>query len=378
MKKQLLFILIVSGIIFNKQIFAQEEIKIEPFSGDIEFDGIPSEPEWKLCRNFPLVMHYPVYKGTPTEKSEVYIAFDNNYLWIGANLYYKDISKLVSTSKKRDETSENSDYFGILLDSYNDNENALAFFTMPSGLKIDYTVANDAAGGETTDDIRNYTWNSFWDVKTVKDNEAWHVEMRIPFSSLRFQSVNDITKMGLIITRSISHCNETDTYPAIDTKYGYIAKIKPSLGQTIVFDHIKAHSPLYISPYSLGGITRNYELNKTGDDYVRSDDPKLTGGLDVKYNLNNKLTLDFTVNTDFAQVEADDEQANLTRYSLFFPEKRLFFQERSSIFSFNLGGPHDLFYSRNIGIIDGKIAAIPGGMRPVSYTHLTLPTKRIV
>jgi hypothetical protein len=67
MKKQLLFILIVSGIIFNKQIFAQEEIKIEPFSGDIEFVGIPSEPEWNLCRNFPLVMHYPVYKGTPTE-----------------------------------------------------------------------------------------------------------------------------------------------------------------------------------------------------------------------------------------------------------------------------------------------------------------------
>ncbi|MBK6284884.1 MAG: hypothetical protein IPF54_21620 [Draconibacterium sp.] len=89
---------------------------------------------------FSIGMHYPVYNGTPTEKSEVYIAFDNNYLWIGANLYYKDISKLVSTSKKRDETSENSDYFGILLDSYNDNENALAFFTMPSGLKIDYTV----------------------------------------------------------------------------------------------------------------------------------------------------------------------------------------------------------------------------------------------
>jgi len=365
MKYRLLFILIISGIIFNVQISAQEEIKIAPLTGEIEFDGIPSEPAWKLSGNFPLAMHYPVYNGTPTEKSDVYITFDNNYLWIGATLYYNDISKLVSTSKKRDETSENSDYFGILLDSYNDNENALAYFTMPSGLKIDYTVSNDATGGGPMHDAKNFTWNSYWDVKTVTDNNAWHVEMRIPFSSLRFQSVNDITKMGLIITRGISHCNETDTYPAIDTKYGQNAKIKPSLGQSIVFEKINPRNPLYISPYLLGGISRNYELNETGDEYVSSNDPKLTGGLDVKYNLNNNLTLDFTVNTDFAQVEADDEQVNLTRYSLFFPEKRLFFQERSSIFSFGLGGPQDLFYSRNIGIIDGEMVAIPGGVRLV-------------
>lgn len=365
MKKLLCLISIVSAITVFYPVFAQEEIKIEPLTGEIDFDGNPGEPTWQLSRSFPMVMHYPVYNGSPTEKSEVYITFDNNYLWIGAKLFYNDITKLVSTSKKRDETSENSDYFGILLDSYNDNENALAFFTMPSGLKIDYTVANDAAGRGPGDDLKNYTWNSFWDVKTVKNDEAWLIEMRIPFSSLRFQSVNDITKMGLIINRGISHCNETDTYPAIDTKYGQNAKIKPSLGQTIVFEQIKPRNPLYISPYLMGGISQNYESNETGDDFVKSNEPKLTGGLDVKYNLNNNLTLDFTVNTDFAQVEADDEQVNLTRYSLFFPEKRLFFQERASIFSFNLGGPQDLFYSRNIGIVDGEMAAIPGGARLV-------------
>lgn len=364
MKKLIFFISVLSAIIFLNPVFAQEEVKIEPLTGEIDFDGIPKEPAWKLSRSFPLVMHYPVFNGTPTEKSEVYITFDNSYLWIGARLYYNDISKLVSTSKKRDETSENSDYFGILLDSYDDNENALAFFTMPSGLKIDYTIANDAAGNGM-DEEKNYTWNTFWDVKTTIDKEAWNVEIRIPFSSLRFQSVNDITKMGLIINRGISYCNETDTYPAIDTKYGQNAKIKPSLGETIVFEKIKPRNPLYISPYLLGGISQNYDLNEAGDEYVKSDDPKLTGGLDVKYNLNNNLTLDFTVNTDFAQVEADDEQVNLTRYSLFFPEKRLFFQERASIFSFNLGGPQDLFYSRNIGIVNGEMAAIPGGARLV-------------
>lgn len=365
MKKLLCLISIVSAITVFYPVFAQEEIKIEPLTGEIDFDGNPGEPAWQLSRCFPMVMHYPVYNGSPTEKSEVYITFDNNYLWIGAKLYYNDISKLVSTSKKRDETSENSDYFGILLDSYNDNENALAFFTMPSGLKIDYTVANDAAGRGPGDDLKNYTWNSFWDVKNVKNDEAWLIEMRIPFSSLRFQSVNDITKMGLIINRGISHCNEIDTYPAIDTKYGQNAKVKPSLGQTIVFEQIKPRNPLYISPYLMGGISQNYDSNEAGDDFVKPNEPKLTGGLDVKYNLNNNLTLDFTVNTDFAQVEADDEQVNLTRYSLFFPEKRLFFQERASIFSFSLGGPQDLFYSRNIGIVDGEMAAIPGGARLV-------------
>jgi hypothetical protein len=296
----------------------------------------------------------------------VYITFDDNYLWVGAILYYENISNMVSSSKKRDEESENSDAFGILLDSYNDNENALGFFTMPSGLKIDYAVSNDGqGGGPGPGGSKNYTWNSYWDVKTVTAEDAWHVEMRIPFSSLRFQSVNEITRMGLIINRNVSHNNEIDTYPAIDTKYGRDANTRPSLSQTIVFEKIQPRNPVYISPYVLGGTTRSYELNETGDNYVKNDDPEFTGGLDVKYNLNNNLTLDFTVNTDFAQVEADDEQVNLTRYSLFFPEKRLFFQERNGIFAYELGGPQELFYSRNIGIAQGEPVTIYGGARLV-------------
>ena len=351
---------------FSYSLFAQDEVQISPLSGDIDFDGQVTEPVWKLNQQFPLSMHFPVYNNPTTEKSEVFITYDNEYLWIGAILHYKNISNLVSSSKKRDEESGNSDAFGILLDSYDDNENALGFFTMPSGLKIDYAVSNDGqGGGPGPGGSQNYTWNSFWDVKTVVTENAWHVEMRIPFSSLRFQSVNDITKMGLIINRNISHCNEIVTYPAIDTKYGRDANIRPSLSKTIVFKDIKARNPVYISPYLIGGTSKTYELNESGDRYESANDPEFTGGLDVKYNLNNNLTLDFTVNTDFAQVEADDEQVNLTRYSLFFPEKRLFFQERAGIFSYELGGPQDLFYSRNIGISDGEPVNILGGVRLV-------------
>lgn len=171
--------------------------------------------------------------------------------------------------------------------------------------------------------------------------------------------------MGLIINRRISYMNEMDTYPAIDTKYGRGAYIRPSLAKTIVLEDVKTHNPVYISPYILGGTNSSYLINESGTGYNKNDDPELTGGLDVKCNLNNNLTLDFTVNTDFAQVEADDEMVNLTRYSLFFPEKRLFFQERSGIFSYNLGGPQNLFYSRNIGISDGEPVHIIGGARLV-------------
>lgn len=346
---------------------AQDNVKIPALSSEIEFNGLVNEPAWKMSQKLPLVMHFPVYNNPPSEQSEVYMTFDNDYLWIGAILYYDDVSNIVSTSKKRDEESENSDSFGILLDSYDDNENALGFFVLPSGAKIDYSISNDGQGGGPGPgmDSKNFTWNSYWDVKTTTTDDAWHVEMRIPFSSLRFQSVNDITNMGLIINRNISHLNEMDTYPAIDTKYGRGANTRPSMAKTIVFENIRPHNPVYISPYILGGNTRSYDLNETETEYVRSDDPKFTGGLDVKYNVNNNITLDLTVNTDFAQVEADDEMVNLTRYSLFFPEKRLFFQERSGIFDYELGGPQNLFYSRNIGIAQGEPVTIYGGARVV-------------
>ena len=368
MKVQAYLVLLIAFVLLSPTLLkAQDEVRISPLNGEIEFDGKISEPAWKTSQTFPLKMHFPVYNNAPGENSEVYITFDDNYLWVGAIFHYDDISNLVSTSKKRDEESQNSDAFGILLDSYNDNENALGFFVLPSGAKIDYSISNDGQGGGPGPGMssKNYTWNSYWDVKTVILDDAWHIEMRIPFSSLRFQTENDITKMGLIINRNISHLNEMDTYPAIDTKYGRGANTRPSMGQTIIFENIQPRNPVYISPYVLGGTTRSYELDETGSRYVKNDDPKFTGGLDVKYNLNNNMTLDFTVNTDFAQVEADDEQVNLTRYSLFFPEKRLFFQERSGIFSYELGGPQNLFYSRNIGIAEGEPVTIYGGVRMV-------------
>lgn len=341
-------------------------VNITRVSGTIEFDGNPSEEIWNGLSTFPLTMYRPVSGSQPSEESDVRMGYDDQYLWIGACLYMKDADKILSVTKKRDAMLFSYDAFGVILDTYNDNENALAFYTAPTGLRSDYTISNDANGnpGGSPMSVFNTSWNTFWDVKTFNDEKGWYLEMRIPFSSLKFKPENDSVAMGLILVRNISSNVEIDTYPEIDPKYGYMGSSKPSLAQTVIINGAKPSNPLYIAPYVIGGFSRDYALNDEETDYLKDDRPKLDAGLDIKYNINSNLTLDLTANTDFAQVEADDQLVNLTRYSLYLPEKRMFFQERSSLFDFSLGGISDnLFYSRNIGIVDEQLIRIFGGAR---------------
>jgi len=357
---------LVLFLILTSQARSQEPVKIKRLKAAIEFDGIPDEPAWKSLDMYPLTMHRPNFGNQPSELSDVRVGYDDEFLWVGASLYMKDASQIYAATKKRDEMLFDFDAFGVVLDSYNDNENALAFYTAPTGLRTDYTIANDAAGGMGPGGPggMNISWDTFWDVKTTRDDKGWYVEMRIPFSSLKFKPENDVATMGLIITRNISANNETDSYPPIDPKYGFTATMKPSQARKVEIEGARPTRPVYISPYAIAGYSQEYEPNEEGTGYTKENYPEYNVGLDVKYNINSNLTLDLTANTDFAQVEADDQQVNLTRYSLFFPEKRKFFQERSSLFDFSLGGRADnLFYSRNIGLVDGQQIRIYGGAR---------------
>ena len=332
----------------------------------IVLDGPSQEPAWEAIAPLPLTMFEPVFGGEPTERSEIRVAYDDTYVYAAGRLYDSEPAGMRGNSLYRDRYS-GDDVFALILDTFNDNENALWFFTTPNGVRFDMAVSNDAefSGGSPFGGVINNSWNTFWDVATVQTDEGWFAEMRIPLSSLGFQDVDGRVVMGMIAYRYVSRKNERHLYPAIPPNWS-MAFGKPSQGQDIVLEGVHSQKPFYVTPYLLGGADRAAELNDAETAYDHSNDAATEVGLDLKYNLTSNLTLDATVNTDFAQAEADDQQVNLTRFSLFFPEKRQFFQQRAGIFEYNTGGFSRLFHSRRIGLDDdGNQIRIYGGTRLV-------------
>jgi hypothetical protein len=361
-KKYFLFTLFVSANIIAS---SQDRITIDRIQGDIKFDGSVDDSCWANVKPLQMVMHTPTFGNQPTEKSEVMICYDNTYLYIGAKLYDTDASNMLISSKKRDESEVSSEELMLIFDSFNDKENALGFATTPSGLRSDFTISKDAMGmdGPPGEGPFNLSWNTFWDVKTSKNDQGWYAELRIPFSSMRFKEKDGKIVMGFICIRKIAHKNEVDIFPAIPPNWGESSAYRPSKAQEIVLEGLKSKKPFYVAPYVIGGTQLDNIINEAGNGYDLDKSPKFNAGLDVKYGLTNNMTLDLTVNTDFAQVEADNEQINLTRFSLFFPEKRTFFQERSSVFTFDFEPGSSLFYSRQIGLHQGEQVPIYGGAR---------------
>lgn len=338
-----------------------EPYLIQRVEGQVELDGLSDEPAWQNIKPLPLTVHIPNFRGQPSEKTDILVGYDDNYLYVAGRLYDSEPEKIQFPSKKRDDMKLNNDWFGLVIDNFNDNENGLAFFTSPSGLRLDMTVFGDGQG----DFPVNQNWNTFWDVKTKRNEEGWFAEIRIPLSSLRFQDRDGRVVMGLITSRYIARKNEWIVFPAIPPNWGFWSPFKPSQAQEVVFEGLSSRKPLYFAPYVLGGLGQSFDLNDLETAYIQTDNTIGELGLDIKYGLTTNLTLDVTLNTDFAQVDADDQQINLTRFSLFFPEKRIFFQERASNFEFNFGGPNRLFYSRRIGIYEEQVVPIYGGVRLV-------------
>jgi len=290
------------------------------------------------------------------------MGYDEHFVYVGGLMYVSDPSFVRAVGKKRDMETMNSDFFMLSFDSYNDKENSLIFATTPQGLRWDAAVSND--GTMTMDQVPlNMDWNTFWEVKASFDEKGWYFEMLIPISSLRFQDIDGQTVMGLSVFRWIPAKNEGDVFPAISNEYGQFSHLKPSLYEEVVFEELSPKKPLLITPYLLTGFDQGNELNDAESAYEYKQDFKFEPGLDIKYGINPNTVLDLTINTDFAQVEADDQQFNTTRFSLFFAEKRKFFLERSSIFDFAMGGQNNLFYSRRIGLYEGSPVRIWGGAR---------------
>jgi len=343
---------------------SKETLRLIPkMTGPVILDGLGDEEAWQGISPLPLTGIFPSFGNPPSEKTEILVGHDDSFIYVAARLYDREPEKIQSPSKKRDYPETNSDWVGVFFDTYNDKENALGFFTTPSGLRWDGMVVNDAEKRAVNDSYVNLSWNTFWDVAVVSNNQGWFAEMRIPFSSLRFQDKDGRVVMGLKAFRWIPRRAELICFPAVDPRLGSITLYKPSQCREVVLEGVHGRRPLYITPYLLGGYGQSYDLNDEDTAYVPHNTPSTEAGLDIKFGLTSNLTLDLTANTDFAQVEADDYQVNLTRFSLYFPEKRLFFLERAGIFDFSFGEYNQLFYSRRIGISGDEPVRIYGGLR---------------
>ena len=309
--------------------------------------------------------------GKPaSERTDVWLMFDDRNVYVGARVFDSaPPERWVANEYRRDSGPlRQNDHVGVGFDTFYDRRSGFMFYASPLGAFSDYSIIDE---GQPNGD-----WNPVWNVRTGRFDGGWTMEMIIPFKSLRFKGGRNQT-WGFQVRRSIRRRNEwAFLTPVPASMAGPNGLNRVSLyGSLTGIDVPEARRNLEIKPYAFG---------RSATDRLRtpplSNDLDAQVGLDVKYGITNNLVADFTYNTDFAQVEVDEQQVNLTRFSLFFPEKRDFFLEGRGIFDFGRGGASGigiggggsfnapsptpfLFYSRRIGLNRGRVVPIEAGAR---------------
>jgi Domain of unknown function (DUF5916) len=335
-------------------------LKIHRLKQVINFDGLSNEPAWSEALSVPFMASDPVWGQAPTEKTELQVGFDDRYLYVAGRCFTQDSNSIIGRTLVRDGY-RNDDWMTFQVDSRFDRQNALVFSIHPLGARFDLATSNDAI--ELGTSTFNATFNMFWEAKTVMNKAGWFYEMKIPLYNLRYKNDSDgNVAMAISATRAIQRKQEYHQFPALPQN-AIDGLMKPSLKQPVVFMNLPRQRLFLVTPYLLTSRARNYQLNVDKTNYEKNIRERFQTGLDAKIGLSAYLTLDLTANPDFSQVEADDQLVNLTRFSLFFPERRLFFQEQAGLFEFSLGGASQLFYSRRIGINEGQLTSIYGGAR---------------
>ena len=324
-------------------------------SEEIKVDGILNEPVWQSVEPIRQLYQIQPDQGDPaTEQSEVRIMYDDKKLYFGFIFYDSEMDKIVANDMRRDSPGlRSNDYGFLLLDTYNDRRNAVFFRFTPVGGMEDTAVSN--SGGSL-----NTSWDIVWECRCRINEDNWTVEIAIPFNQLRFEQ-SDVMNWGINFGREIARKREIAAWNEAPKTYGGLAKYRTAYFGTLEgLEGISPSRHLELLPYVLPGAS--YESSTEETEGV------FDAGLDLKYGVTPNLTADLTFNTDFAQVEADQEQVNLTRFDLFFPEQRPFFLEGASIFdvgiprpSFRRPPPLLLFYSRQIGLAEGRAIPILGG-----------------
>ncbi len=324
-------------------------------------DGRLDEEEWQSAPILSGFIQNAPFEGRPaSERTEVRILFDDDALYIGAWLYDSNPAGILQGESRRDASLNETDAFVLIFDTYHDRQNGFVFGTTPAGIEYDGQVTREGQGGGGGDRMQrgsgggfNLNWDGSWEVATSRDGEGWYAEFRIPFSTLRYGGAGP-QQWGVNFSRKIRRKSEEAFWAPLPRQYNLH---RVSLAGTLTGLEAPARRSLTVTPYLLSSGSRSWIADPVSTDYA------VEVGGDVKVGLGPNLTLDLTVNTDFAQVEVDDQQINLTRFNLFFPEKRPFFLENAGTFSAGTPQAVELFFSRRIGIERGREAPIRAGGR---------------
>lgn len=324
----------------------------------IELDGFLNESLWETAKQFPFVEWRPDW-GKTDSLTTLFITFDDDFLYVGLDAKDRNPEKIVSRNLVRDGWY-GDDYFAFQIDPNRTRKNALIFSIYPSGSRYDDAIANDNV--QLGRRPAGAAYDMIWEGKTQVMQTGWQAEYRIPLSNLRFEIRKGKVLGGISAQRTINHEKRLLVYPIVPRNITG-ANGKPSLKKPVEFVGLQPKKDLQITPYILGSSSGNYTINEAETAYNNVQNQEIDAGLDIRYGLTPSLTLDLTVNTDFSQVEVDDQLINLERSSLFFPERRKFFLEQAGLFDFNAGILSQLFYSRTIGINDGQLTPIIGGAK---------------
>jgi len=323
-------------------------------SDPLEVDGKLEESAYRRVPSIDGFIQQEPREGEPaTERTEVWVFFDKDNVYVAARCWDSHPDRIVANEMRRDNRNIfNNDNFAVILDTFYDRRNGFLFYTNPIGGLYDAQVTDERN--------TNSDWNTVWDVKTGRFPQGWTVEMMLPFKSLRYKPGTSQI-WGINFRRIVRSKNEFSYLTPIAAAFREGGLLKLSQAATLVGIEPPVRSlNLEVKPYATGGVRTDLT-----DDDPFSNDLDGDAGFDVKYGVTRSLVFDFTYNTDFAQVENDEQQVNLTRFSLFFPEKREFFLEGQGIFNFGGrttrrggggGGQSDMpimFFSRRIGLDDG-------------------------
>lgn len=337
----------------------------------LRVDGELDEPVYSsVLPVSDFIQQLPVEGALATERTDAWVLFDDENFYVSARCWDSAPPDEWSANEMRRDSFNllNNDIFGFLIDTFYDRRNALLFYVNPLGGFSDQSITNEGVG--------NRDWNPVWDVQTGRFDGGWTVEMVVPFDSLRYRPTRNQV-WGIQLRRTVLRKNEwayLTEIPAAAADFGGRGGIfRVSAAGTLVGLEVPVEDKnIEIKPYGIAGATT---------DMTATPQTKraFQGGLDVKYGVTQNLTADFTLNTDFAQVEVDEQQVNLTRFGLFLPEKREFFLEGGGIFQFARGGfragmvqrggvfglgeAPTLFYSRRIGLQNGSMVPIVAGGR---------------